>query len=141
MSTRPQPLPPFSRYPYAWFSRIGAVVRSDEWPHTFRAIELDTWVGDHGNGWRVMRSLHGVEGRPSLISPFIRFGDLPRVTAIAPGSEIEVELTCREQRWIDRFPLDSFDVATLRHVMLDERELPHDNLRRLFPPASATSTS
>lgn len=134
-------LPPFSRDPYAWFAAVARVIAFSEWPQVLDDIELETWEGDHGNAWRVMRSTHGVEVRPSLISPFIRFGDLPRVTAIALGDEIEVELTCRGQRWIDRFQRDSFDLTGLGHTMLDERELPHDNLPRLFPRASSSVAS
>jgi hypothetical protein len=126
--------PTFAVDPYGWFTRLSRAVGSDEWPELLRTIEVDVWVGEAGNAWRVMRSTHGIEVRPSLISPFIRFGDLPRVTAIALGEVVEVELTCRDRRWIDRFPLGGFDVAALGHVMLDERELPHDNLPRLFPP-------
>ena len=124
---------PFAQDPDAWFSDVGRAVVSPDWTDVLATIEVDIWEGDHGNAWRVMRSTHGIEVRPSLISPFIRFGDLPRVTAIALGDRIEVELTCREQRWIDRFGLQSFDLAALGHTMLGERELPHDNLPRLFP--------
>ena len=127
------PIPDFSNDPHGWFTWIGGQVGGDEWPAVLGDVPLADWVGDHGNAWRVMRSTHGIEVRPSLISPFIRFGDAPRVTAIALGTELEVELTCREMRWIDRFGLDSFDVASLGHTMLQERELPHDNLPRLFP--------
>lgn len=130
---RSEQAPDFSRDPHEWFRWLGSQIGTEHWPDALRLVQLGDWVGDHGNAWRIMRSTHGIEVRPSLISPFIRFTNLPRVTAVALGNDIEVELTCREVRWIDRFALDSFDVAALGHTMLDERELPHDNLPRLFP--------
>lgn len=130
----PQPIPTFAVDPYGWFTRLGRAIGSDHWFELLRTVEVDVWVGEAGNAWRVMRSTHGIEIRPSLISPFIRFGEMPRVTAIALGEVIEIELTCRDRRWIDRFDRGSFDVAALGHVMLQERELPHDNLPKLFPP-------
>lgn len=125
--------PDFSDDPQEWFWWAGSQIGTDRWPQALRVVQLAEWVGDHGNAWRIMRSTHGVEIRPSLISPFIRFTNSPRVTALALGKDIEVELTCRDVRWIDHFALGSFDVAALGRTMLDEHELPHDNLPRLFP--------
>lgn len=55
------------------------------------------------------------------------------MTAIGLGDDVEVELTTRSAPWVDRFSRDAFDIGALGRSMLDERELPHDNLPRLFP--------
>lgn len=132
------PAPTFADDPYAWFTRLASDVRRGRWPDILAEIEPAVWPGRSGNAWRLMRSTTGVEVRPALVAPFIRFTGSPRVSAIAIGHEIEVELTCREERWVDRFPLGSFDVAALGHAMLDEHDLPHDNLPRLFPPVDVS---
>lgn len=129
------PAAAFADDPYEWFTRVAADVRTAHWPSVLTEIEPAAWTGEHGNAWRVMRSTTGVEVRPALVAPFIRFTDSPRVTTIAIGAdEVIVELTCRQERWVDRFSLESFDLAALGHAMLREQELPHDNLPRLFPP-------
>ncbi len=140
-SAKSRPAPSFASDPYGWFTRVASDIREGGWPGILHDVEPAVWTGDHGNAWRIIRSTTGVEVRPALISPFIRYTDSPRVSAIAIGHEIEVELSCRDQRWVDTFALDSFDLAALGHAMLDEHDLPHDNLPRLFPPTSRTSTA
>lgn len=103
------------------------------WKEIAEATEPCSWTGRAGHPWRVVRSPRGVEVRPDLTTPFLRHGDSPRVTALAIGQEVEVELTTNSRQWVDRFPPNAFDVGKLGRAMLDEEELPHDNLARLFP--------
>jgi hypothetical protein len=133
-------LPDFSRDPHGWFSRVRSELVEQRWHEILQDIEPAQWSGEGGHAWRIMRSPHGIEIRPDLVGPFIHLTDAPKVTAIAIGERgdaIEVELTTRDGRWVDRFPADAFDIASLGDAMLEERELPHDNLPRLFPAAAA----
>lgn len=124
----------FGRDPYAWFSSIGIAVLQPDWAKLLGQIEPSTWRGREEHAWRVVRTTRGIEVRPELTSPFLRYGDQPMVSALGIGEEIVVELTTRLNRWVDRFARDAFDLAGLGHAMLDERKLSHDNLSLLFPP-------
>ena len=55
---------------------------------------------------------------------------------MAIGDQIELELSCAAMRWVHRFPLDALDVGRVGHTMLNEQDLAHDNLTRLFPRRS-----
>jgi hypothetical protein len=127
-------LPRFSADPYEWFDRVRAELVERRWHEMLDGIGPASWTDGRGHTWRVVRTETGVEVRPELQEPFLRIGESPKVTAIAINHDkIEVELSARSGRWVDRFPSDSFDVAALGRAMLDEHELPHDNLPRLFP--------
>jgi hypothetical protein len=124
----------FSSDPYEWFDRIRTELARGGWHETLDAVEPASWTGPHRHRWRVVRTQTGIEVRPELQEPFLRNGESPRVTAIAIGrDEIRVEMRAGIGRWVDRFGCDSFDVAAVGRSMLDERDLPHDNLPRLFP--------
>jgi hypothetical protein len=127
-------LPRFSADPYEWFDRVRAeLVARRSW-EILDSVDPGSWTDDRGHTWRVVRTESGIEVRPELQEPFLRIGESPKVTAIAINHDaIEVELSARSGRWVDRFPCDSFDVSALGRAMLDEHELPHDNLPRLFP--------
>ena len=131
--TRDSALPSFSHDPYAWFSFIATGARRPTWRRTVDRVQPAIWIGPRGNAWRILRSTHGIEVRPDLVNPFMLVTDQPRVSAIAVGHELWIELSSRDRRWVDRFPLTSLDIETLGRAMLDEQELPHDNLPRLFP--------
>lgn len=127
-------LPGFSTDPYGWFDRVRAELVEQRWQEIVDTIRPASWTDARGHTWRVVRTETGVEVRPELERPFLRIGESPKVTAIAINhDQIEVELSARSGRWVDRFPCDSFDVSALGRAMLDEHELPHDNLPRLFP--------
>lgn len=124
----------FSADAHAWLDWLCAELGSERWELVLPTIAPATWRNGSGHSWRVVRTVEGIEIRPQLESPFIRYGESPKVTALGlDRSSIAVELTCRTGRWVDRFALDTFDVAALGHAMLDERGLPHDNLAMLFP--------
>lgn len=133
MSDRSHRLPDFARDPYAWFDHVRQELVDQRWREIAASVEPSAWTGREGHPWRIVRSPRGIEVRPDLTNPFLRHGDGPRVTALSIGEEVEVELTTSSRRWVDRFPPDAFDVGSLGRAMLDEEELPHDNLRRLFP--------
>jgi hypothetical protein len=131
-------IPSFSEDPFEWFERVRAELVARRRHEILDAIEPASWTDSRGHRWRVVRTETGVEVRPDLVEPFLHIGESPRVTAIAIGiDDIEVELSARTGRWVDRFPCDAFDVSALGRAMLDEQELPHDNLRRLFPAGAA----
>ncbi len=124
----------FASDPHAWLDWLRSELESGRWEVAAATIAPATWRNDDGHSWRIVRTRDGVEIRPELESPFIRYGESPKVTALAINSgSVAVELTCRSGRWVDRFPPDAFDVAALGRAMLDEQELPHDNLGKLFP--------
>ena len=106
----------------------------NRWRETRDDVEPAVWVGQEGHAWRTVRSTRGIEVRPDLVKPFLRYGNAPRITAIGIGDEIEVELTSSSGRWLGTFDLNEIDVERLGVAMIDEAELPHDNLRRLFGP-------
>jgi hypothetical protein len=129
--------PDFSRDPHGWFDRVGRDVPPLGWRTVAESIELATWRGENGRCWRIVRASDAIEVRPGLVNPFLRYSDGPRITAIAMGDELEIELTTGSGRWLGTAQIDALDIAGLGHAMLDERELPHDNLTRLFPPPAA----
>jgi hypothetical protein len=134
MTERRSRIPAFSSDPYRWFDRVRAELVERRWREILGSIEPASWTDARGHTWRVVRTETGVEVRPELQEPFLRIGESPKVTAIAiKDDEVEVELCARSGRWVDRFPSDSFDVSALGRAMLEEHELPHDNLPRLFP--------
>ena len=131
-------LPGFSSDPYQWFDRVRDELVAQRWREILDSVGPASWTDERGHTWRVVRTEAGVEVRPELQEPFLRIGESPKVTAIAiKEDEIEVELSARSGRWVDRFACGSFDISALGHAMLDEAELPHDNLPRLFPPTDS----
>ena len=123
--------------PHAWFDWLRGELINGRLGLVLPSLGPASWRNEESHGWRVVRTADGIEIRPELESPFIRYGESPKVTALAisPGA-LTVELTCRTGRWVDRFPIDAFDIAALGHAMLDEHALPHDNLGKLFPPSA-----
>jgi hypothetical protein len=121
---------------------------TERWPEILAAIGPDAWRSPDGHPWRLVRTHRGVEVRPDLVSPFLRYGNLPLVSAIGMADQVEVELTTDVARWVDRFPCRTFDLGGLGAAMLSQRKLPHDNLPQLFPvdapaedrPASGVSS-
>jgi CheY-like chemotaxis protein len=126
----------FADDPYGWFDLLGAAAGSPAWDALIAAAHPAAWSRVPGRAWRLVRTSAGVEVRPELLTPFLRFGDQPMVTAVGLGGDVAVELTTLAGRWVDRFAIGAFDVAALARAMLDERKLPHDNLPRLFPPVT-----
>lgn len=119
---------------HAWFDWLRNQVSSGRWALVLPTVGPATWRNGSGHCWRIMRTSDGIEIRPGLESPFIRFGESPKVTALGINhATVVVELTCRTGRWVDRFSLEAFDIAALGHAMLNEKSLPHDNLAMLFP--------
>jgi two-component system, chemotaxis family, chemotaxis protein CheY len=129
----------FADDPYGWFDLLGAAAGSPAWEALIGAAQPAAWSRVPGRAWRLMRTSVGVEVRPELLTPFLRFGDQPMVTAIGLGPDVAVELTTLAGRWVDRFAIGTFDVGALGRAMLDERKLPHDNLPRLFPPVTGVT--
>lgn len=129
-------MPGFAEDPYAWFGRIADEMRGESWPTSVSRMQPAISISPLGHPWRLIRTPRGIEVRPDLVSPFLRYGNQPMVSALGLTEEalVEVELTTSRERWVDRFPKGTFDVAALGHAMLDERKLPHDNLPQLFPP-------
>ena len=124
----------FASDPHAWLNWLRSELRSERWELVAASIHPVAWRNDDGHSWRIVRTPDGVEIRPELESPFIHYGDLPKVSALALSRDgVAVELTCRSGRWVDRFSLDAFDIVGLGRAMLEEKELPHDNLSKLFP--------
>lgn len=136
--------PAFSADAHAWVDWLGAMLAAGAAHRVIEVSEPDEWRDPKGHTWRLVRTAHGIELRPGLQPPFLHFGGSSKVTALAiERTEVAVELTAEDTRWVDRFAHDAFDVAALAHAMLDERGLPHDNLPRLFPvrPSQAASLS
>lgn len=73
----------------------------------------------------------GIEIRPHLVAPlFVR--DAPLISAVAIGSEVQVELTTRDGRLVKPFPLGTLDLVAVVEAMLADRSLAHDNLPACF---------
>jgi hypothetical protein len=124
----------FATDPRAWLDWLRGELRAGRWEVALAATLPASWQNDAGHSWRIVRTPEGIEVRPALESPFIQLGESLKVTALAlTPDHVSVELTCRTGRWVDRFPLDAFDIAELGRAMLAERSLPHDNLALLFP--------
>ena len=126
----------FEADPRGWFDWLRGELVNGRLAIVLPTVAPATWRNDDAHGWRVVRTAVGIEVRPELESPFIRYGESPKVTALGISpTALTVELTCRTGRWVDRFPIDAFDIASLGQAMLAERALPHDNLGKLFPPS------
>jgi hypothetical protein len=123
--------PRFDHDPVAWFAwaheRIGT---NDVDP--ILAQEPANYDGPHGDRWRLLHTVGGVEIRPALVNPFLRENHTPLISAILIDWRIVVELCSVEGRWIGEFEIDELDLAELGRAMIDQRRLPHDNLRFLF---------
>jgi CheY-like chemotaxis protein len=126
-------IPEFSANPVVWFAWVESQMDQPAWSELLTRIQPASWVTSEGHPWRLVRTARGVEVRPELVSPFLRFGNQPMVSAIGLTHEVEIELTTQHARWVDRFPSRTFDLAGLGRSMLEERKLPHDNLPALFP--------
>lgn len=130
-------IPEFSVDPFGWFGWVEGAMVQPVWRQIHPRIRPASWTSEHGHPWRLVRTPRGVEVRPDLVSPFLRFGNQPLVSAIGLADEVEVELTTDTARWVDRFAPRTFDLAALGRAMLEQRKLPHDNLAFLFPPIVA----
>ncbi|HJP71210.1 MAG TPA: response regulator [Candidatus Limnocylindria bacterium] len=127
-------IPEFSIDPFGWFAWVEGAMVQPVWRQIHPRIQPAAWSSEQGHPWRLVRTARGVEVRPDLVSPFLRYGNQPIVSAIGLADEVEVELTTDSARWVGRFPVHSFDLAGLGRTMLEQRKLPHDNLPALFPP-------
>ena len=125
--------PDFATSPVDWLRWVERQIDAGTWPAGAATVLLGEWSGDHGNAWRIVQSVRGVEIRPALVAPFLPVSASPRISALGLGTDVEVEISYHGMCWVDRFPLDAFDLVGLGQAMLAERSLPHDNLRRLFP--------
>lgn len=134
-------IPEFSIDPFGWFGWVEGVMVQPVWRQTHPRIRPALWMSEHGHPWRLIRTPRGVEVRPDLVSPFLRFGNQPLVSAIGLADEVEVELTTDTARWVDRFPARTFDLAALGRAMLQQSKLPHDNLAFLFPPVMVVAAA
>lgn len=130
-------IPDFSVDPTGWLAWAEGAMVQPVWRQIHPRIQPAAWTSEHGHPWRLVRTPRGVEIRPDLVSPFLRFGNVPMVSAVGLADEVEVELTTDTARWVGRFPARAFDLAGLGRAMLEERKLPHDNLAALFPPDAA----
>lgn len=130
-------IPDFSTDPFGWFAWVEGAMVQPVWRQIHPRIQPAAWVSEQGHPWRLVRTPRGVEIRPDLVSPFLRYGNQPLVSAIGLADEVEVELTTDSARWVGRFPVRTFDLAALGRGMLEQRKLPHDNLAALFPPPEA----
>ena len=129
-------IPEFSVDPVGWLAWVENAMAQPAWRQIHPRIQPAGWASQHGHPWRLIRTPRGVEIRPDLVSPFMRFGNQPMVSALGLADEIEVELTTVQARWVDRFPARTFDLPGLGRAMLEQQKLPHDNLPALFPPAA-----
>lgn len=129
-------IPDFSVDPFRWFAWVEGTMVQPVWRQVHPRIPPASWTSEHGHPWRLVRTPRGVEIRPDLVSPFMRFGNQPMVSALGLADEVEVELTTLNNRWVDRFPARTFDLAGLGRAMLEQHKLPHDNLAALFPPVA-----
>ena len=118
--------------PIEWLDAATRARADGRWTVDLHELRPQKWTSPSGDPWRLVHTVDGVEIRPDLVTPFLPHSMQPRVTAIAVDEEITVELSSSEGRWLGRFSPDELDVAALGRAMLDLRELPHDNLRRLF---------
>jgi CheY-like chemotaxis protein len=130
-------IPDFSVDPFGWFAWVEGAMVQPVWRQIHPRIGPASWTSERGHPWRLVRTHRGVEIRPDLVSPFLRFGNQPMISAVGLADEVEVELTTDGARWVDRFPARAFDLAALGRAMLEQRKLPHDNLPALFPPVIA----
>lgn len=126
----------FSGEPLEWTRRVVAELAQGR-REVLGNCQPASWTSPSGHPWRLVMTDGGIEMRAQLVAPFLQFNDAPMISAIAIGSEVDVEITTRDGRWVDRFPLGTFDVVAAVEAMLDERRLPHDNLPRLFPLRSS----
>jgi CheY-like chemotaxis protein len=130
-------IPDFSVNPFEWFAWVEGAMVQPVWRQIHPRIAPVSWTSEQGHPWRLVRTPRGVEIRPDLVSPFMRFGNQPMISALGLAEEVEVELTTDHARWVDRFPPRTFNLPALGRSMLEQRKLPHDNLPALFPPTAA----
>ena len=130
-------IPDFSADPFGWFAWVEGAMVQPAWRQIHPRIRPAAWTSEVGHPWRLVLTPRGVEVRPDLVSPFLRFGNQPMVSALGLTDEVEVELTTDGARWVDRFPARTFDLAGLGRAMLEQRKLPHDNLPALFPAGAS----
>lgn len=123
--------PRFDRDPVAWFAWAHDRIAADDVDAVVEQQPAN-YDGPQGERWRLLRTVGGVEIRPALVNPFLRENHTPLISAILIDWRVVVELCSVEGRWIGEFELDELDVAELGRAMIDQRRLPHDNLRFLF---------
>ncbi|HEU5325146.1 MAG TPA: hypothetical protein VFV59_04610 [Candidatus Limnocylindria bacterium] len=126
-------IPRFDRDPIVWLQAVRRWRLGPTWMRVVATLDPGEWISTAGHRWRMLRTVRGVEIRPDLVAPFLHFGSFPIVTALGIGVAVEVELTTESFRWVDVFAPEQFDFAELGRAMLEERQLPHDNLPLLFP--------
>ena len=123
--------PPFEADPIAWFAWAAARIEHGE-PQRVVRERPAVFESTPGHRWRVIRTAGGIEIRPDLGTAFLRETHNPLIGAVQVADAVVVELCSREGRWTGRFELGELDLAELGRAMIEERHLPHDNLRFLF---------
>ncbi len=124
--------PTFQADPVAWFAWAGRCLGEGD-RASVHAEPPVVHQGFTGRRWRLIRTARGIEVRPDLGgSAVFRTNHNPQITAIQIEDRVVVELCSVEGRWSGEFGLEELDVAELGRAMLEERHLPHDNLRFLF---------
>ena len=123
--------PRFDQDPVAWFAWAHERINAND-VDAIVVQEPANYDGPHGERWRLLRTVGGVEIRPALVNPFLRENHTPLISAILIDWRIVVELCSLEGRWIGEFEIDELDLAELGRAMIGQRRLPHDNLRYLF---------
>ena len=123
--------PRFDRDPVAWFAWAHDRITAND-VDAIAAQQPANYDGPQGERWRLLRTVGGVEIRPALVNPFLRENREPLISAILIDWRVVVELCSLEGRWIGEFAIDELDLAELGRTMIDQRHLPHDNLRFLF---------
>lgn len=124
--------PRFELDPVSWFAWVRRRLR-DGGADEVMACKPVAYIGRDGHRWRVIRTDGGIEVRPELGTTFFRETRNPQVHAVQIHSDaVTIELASAEGRWSGRFSLDELDLSELGRAMIEERHLPHDNLRFLF---------
>jgi hypothetical protein len=123
--------PPFEADPIAWFAWAAARIEHGESERVVRERPT-VFEAAPGHRWRVVRTAGGIEIRPDLGTTFLRETPNPLIAAVQVSDAVVVELCSKEGRWTGRFELGELDLAEIGRAMIEERHLPHDNLRFLF---------
>jgi len=123
--------PSFEADPIAWFAWAAEQIDQGQ-PQRVVGERPVVCEARPGHRWRVIRTAGGIEIRPDLGTAFLRETHNPLIGAIQVADAVVVELCSLEGRWTGRFELGELDLAEIGRAMIEERHLPHDNLRFLF---------